>query len=618
MSNKFPVQFILGLKDQATEAFSAVEKKFGDLESKAVGFNRRMQRIGEGFEKVGKRMSLALTAPIAAFAGFGVKESAELQGKLADIGNLFENGLGESELNKRLETVRKSIEDISVQTGASTENIAESFKQVIDAGFNVSESMQIVAASTKLATIEGTQLETTSKSLTKVLSQFKIPADQVENLAGKVRMLSEQAKDIPAGELFAGIESLAPKAKDLGVSMDELFAALAQATDILPAGEAISALDNVLNSFSQITPKAAAEAKRLGLDFGRTALKTKGLSGVLEDISKNGSKVETTFNRLFKSKEAALLFKGLATRNLKEFNENVKQLGDKSGVAANFQDDLQRRLGGLDNLMLRLSKAFKRFQVTAVEPLVKFLEAKLPSVISGFEKLNAIFEDNEWLRQIVFWTGAILAVLGPLALAIGTVVKVWGLATVGWIAATKWLTGIAAALDTIVIAFTGISAFTWGILILGALGWYRAITKLAEGWGSLWASTKDFFTNWDGGISSKFMAFFDFLNKIVPEVLLELNNLFGLTPPKWLENLARNGLFGGGGGAQETGKNFQPSYSPSSNASQPPAPSSSVKSGQVGVSVNFSNMPKGTRVETDDKMNYLNSLSLGYSMGGGL
>ena len=630
MGNKYPIQFILNLKDQATENLKGIQKQFAQLEKDASGFNRRMQKLGGQLQKTGKKLSIALTAPIAGLAAFGVKDVAEFEGALADVRNLLSKDLVGPELQNTIDGISKSIKSLTTETGADKIQLAKSFQDLTDAGFSVSDSMKILRESTKLAVVEGTELNETTQSMIQIMTKFNVPATEAGNLAAKLRMLSEEADNIPTTELLSAIQRIAPTAKSLGLSMDEVFGLIAQGSKKLAPDQLFGALEQGLETLLKGSPKAGKEAMRLGVDFGRTSVRGKGLVSVMEAISKSNRLAATSFTRLFKSPEAAQLFEDIS-KNADTYRKTIQKVGNDTENVANINDDFRARSQALDRQLMILNSNFKELRDTAIAPLVGFLNENMPAITAALQRFATALKDNKGLQQLVFWGGAVLAVLGPLLIVLGLLVKGIGAAWTAIVFLGGVLLKIPALLGAIYKGFllivTAIKAFVAiiGGATLAAIGlWLAALAGVAsiayqiyKNWGLL----TDFFKNeLSAALESPLhvlQRIADFLMKFPLEILNRIVTLGGLLKtPEFLRNMLDSDVFGANNNASAQPAAATIAPLPERQVSQPQPPRTNIKEGQVGVNVNFSNMPKGTRVETDDKMGYLNSLNLGYALGG--
>lgn len=632
MANKFPVQFILGLKDQATENLKGVQKAFAGLERQASGFNRRMQMVGRDLEKTGKKMTVAVTAPIAALGAFAVKDAAKFEGEMAKVANLLNNQFVGTDLTNRLEEARTGFKKLALEFGVNKDELVKPFADLVDMGMSVDDAMKTLRAGLKLSTAEGSDLGETMSAISQIMKTTGLGADKVDELTAKIHMLNQAADPTGKTDLTSGLKDLIPISQDLGMSLDDTFALIATATKskLVPADQAIQTLADTLKAFTKVKGDASKEAIRLGVDFGRTGIKAKGFDGILKQFVGNNKLVATSFDRLFKNKDAARLFKGLVEQ-LPELNKQMVELADNSKNVADLNADLDNVMGALDKQLDVLNVAFKEMRDEAFRGLVDFLKENGPTIVQTFKDIAETLRNNEGLRKFVFWAGAIAAVLGPVLIALGFMAQGLGIV---WKAAVFLTTGIGklgailwAVIKPIMAFVAGISGTTLaaiGLFTVGIAGIAYAAKQIYDNWDSL----VDFF---DVQLTSAIekpldvlKRFADFLLKFPLEILNQIITLGGtFQTPEWLSSLTRSDPTGvnesqfGGQAISSPIQNPMASMLPERNVSTPFPPAQNIKQGQVGLNVNFSNAPKGTRVDVSDKDQYLQSLQMGYALEGG-
>ena len=227
---------------------------------------------------------------------------------------------------------------------------------VASAGFGeVSQLTDVLKASQLGATGGFSDLATVADATTSVLNAYGLESDKAAKLIDGFIQTQNDGK-IVVDQYAQQIGRLAPIAAGAGVSIDELNAAISTVTATgVPVESTFAGLRQVIASIQKPTSEAAKAAEKLGIDFSATALKTKGLSGVLAEVVEKGGASEETLALLFGSVEARTAILPLLNDQLVTFNKNLENQAEAQGVAARAAFEAQNTIQGQ---LTRLGSAF--------------------------------------------------------------------------------------------------------------------------------------------------------------------------------------------------------------------------------------------------------------------
>ena len=227
---------------------------------------------------------------------------------------------------------------------------------VASAGFGeVAELSDVLKASQLGATGGFSELATVADATTSVLNAYGLESDKAAKLIDGFIQTQNDGK-IVVDQYAQQIGRLAPIAAGAGVSIDELNAAISTVTATgVPVESTFAGLRQVIASIQKPTSEAAKAAEKLGIDFSATALKTKGLSGVLAEVVEKGGASEETLALLFGSVEARTAILPLLNDQLVTFNKNLENQANAQGVAAKAAFEAQNTIQGQ---LTRLGTAF--------------------------------------------------------------------------------------------------------------------------------------------------------------------------------------------------------------------------------------------------------------------
>jgi TP901 family phage tail tape measure protein len=238
--------------------------KAGQSMSAAMGkaltsFGNDAMKVGKSMTKVGDSMTRNVTVPILA--------AGAATGKLAlDFDTTMNQIVGLAKVPRdQIAGVRDEILKMAGDVGRSPQELAEAFYFVASAGFSADEAMKVLDISAKAAASGMGETQDIAKVLGGVINAYGHEnldaATAADQLTAAIQDGSAEASD------FAGvIGTLAPGAAALGVSFDQVTAALAGMTNVgLSADEAATSLNQVFSGLLKPTSQAEEAMKGLGL-----------------------------------------------------------------------------------------------------------------------------------------------------------------------------------------------------------------------------------------------------------------------------------------------------------------------------------------------------------------
>lgn len=412
---------------------SGAERKLKQLEDKMNAFEKAAKKAQGTLPKTNKEIKDTGKAANESAKGIG-----KLQKKLLGLGKTIAVGAGvmtwfrgfaEADrasgavktLGVNVEELKKKLFDVSVASGnlrSQTELLAASY-DVASAGFtSAADISKILSASVDGAVGGMTTMAKVSDAATSVMNTYGKSADEARGLIDGFIQTQNDGKII-LDQYASQIGRLAPMGAAAGVGIQELNAAISAITATgLPVEQTFTGLKMVLQGIVRPTSEAAAIAKKLGIDFDATALKSKGFAGVLQDmIQKTGGNTEA-MGRMFGSVEALNAFLPLVNDGLVKFNKNLVNQKNASGAASEAAKIMSGTVGqalgrvadGMGNIIRNLDYVGVAF---------KYVLSIVNEFIQGFLQMPKWFQ--------IAATSAVALGIGLLALgpAVGVVMAVF-------------------------------------------------------------------------------------------------------------------------------------------------------------------------------------------------
>lgn len=365
----------------------------------------------------------ALTALSAAAA----KSAADMESALVKLGTVSNQVLDDQE------GFKDGIEDLSneLKNSASQVELTQASYDIASAGYQEqSEILAILEQSQKTATGGYSDLNTVANASTTILNALEGSFDETATTQERMVSITDQMLTvqnngkIEAGQYAAQIGRVASTAGSAGVSLESLNAFIATSTSRgVSAEQSFTALQATISNIQKPTKEASDEAARLGIEFNATALKTKGLEGVLNSISSSTKLSDDSLTKLFGSMEAVKGVSAVTGENLSVFNSNLADMqeaaqGASGAVDKAFGAETETTAAKAAAAMNKISDAMVSIGEGAAIALAPAVEA-VGFLVGAFNSLPAPIQQGTGL--IIALTGGALTLGAALVTLIGFV-----------------------------------------------------------------------------------------------------------------------------------------------------------------------------------------------------
>jgi TP901 family phage tail tape measure protein len=362
--------------------------------TKKTGFS--LQKARSAIDGIGRKLSIA-AAGMAAFGGVSIKSALDLNKSMANVSTLLSTGAND------VHKLKTTVQDMSVETGKSTEDLAEGLYEVISAfGDTAAASGQL-----KIATRAGVAGRASTLESIKMLSAVtKGYGDTSEEALQKVSDLAFKTVELGQTtfpELAASMGRVVPLASSMNTSQNELFATMATLTGVTgSASEVTTQLASVYASFLKPSENMTKLAKKQGFESAATMMKSLGLAKTME-VLKDATKGEADeVAKFIKRKEGQIAVLALTGGQYDTYSDKLEKMevvtnatdaayrkqtqginaqGHSWDKTRRRMDRFMQRLG--DKLLPVLSKLLDK-----LEPLIEYLENMSDETIESWIALG--------------------------------------------------------------------------------------------------------------------------------------------------------------------------------------------------------------------------------------
>ena len=379
-------------------------------------FRAKMNQIEKGVDKHKGKIQKGLNKVSLAFVGIGIaagKASIDFNRSMANIATLIPGNI------KRVEELKGSVQDLSIETGKSTGDIADGLYQVISAFGDTSDTVKILDTNVRAA---AAGLATTTDAINLTSAVTKGYGDTTAAAIAKaadLAFVTVKLGQTTFPELASSIGKVIPMASAMNVSQEELFAGFAALTGVTGgAAEVSTQFAGILGAM--VTPTADMEAAlaKCGYATYDLMIKDLGLMGALELLKSKTDGTMVGLGKLFSRKEGLIGVTALLGAQEEDYTEKLDAMTKGSGAAAEAYGEMTEGIN-------KTGHAFDRAKASIVVMLQKLGDELAPVILSaanGISKfvgkigklIEAFSKAPKSVKSTVLALGGLLALSGPL------------------------------------------------------------------------------------------------------------------------------------------------------------------------------------------------------------
>ncbi len=482
-----------------------LEKTFDGVNKQIDNFSKKMQDTGKKIGKVGKDLSLKVTAPIVAIGAIAAKTGMEFDAAMSEVAAI--SGATGEDL--------KALEDMAKEMGRTTKfsasEAAEGLKYMAMAGWDTQQQLDGLPGILNLAAASGEDLGTVSDIVTDAMTAFGMEAAQAGEFADVLAAAASNS-NTNVSMLGESFKYVAPVAGALGFEAKDAATALGlMANAGIKGSQAGTALRTLLTNLVKPTKESATAMDELGISLTDADGNMKELSDVMGDLRGAfrdlGPDQQAFYAAQIAGQQGMSGLLAIVNAAEDDFNDLSGAINNSTGeaerMAAEMQDNLAGRLTELKSALEGLALQIYDVMLPALEGFVAIVQR----VVDWFAQLSP------GMQRAIVVVGALAAAIGPVLVVIGNIITAIGViapivakiiaaikvvgAVIGGVAAgpiALIVAAIAALIAIIVLAIKYwdeiVAAFkaAWEWLKNVFQKWWEGFTEF---WGNLWENVKN-------------------------------------------------------------------------------------------------------------------------------
>tara|TARA_R110000751_G_scaffold90246_1_gene177250 strand:- start:11579 stop:14320 length:2742 start_codon:yes stop_codon:yes gene_type:complete len=444
--------------------------KTAEFNKKIAGAGAKLQKFGAQVGKVGKSMTMMVTAPLLAAGAASVKLSLDFQKSMTKIQTLVGRTTGE------IAHMKKEVLKLSSESAQSPKDLADALYFLESGGLkaeNAIETLETVAKGAAIGLGEMESIATVGAAAQNAYGIETITAsDAIDKFAVMVRTGMFDAE-----QLSSVLGKQLGTAAELGISFDEAGAYISTFTSVTgDATGATTSFGAIMDVFTKLdvkpTENQAVALDKIGLSAGQVKemLSEKGLMGTMKhlkgEFDKNGVSMGAFMTSSVALKGSLTVLgnqAGAYSDNLEQMQTSTENAGAvQEGFAVTSETDafkMEQSMNSITVAGVGLGDA--------LVPVVQKITEKINELTTWWNGLDKSSQDN--IASWIVW----IATVGPVLMIVGKMITLGGSAIKmfkTWNAAVKvaggiqmWFNGVMAAnpISIIILAFTALVAAIW-------------------------------------------------------------------------------------------------------------------------------------------------------------
>jgi len=338
------------------------------------------------------------------FAGLGIGAAAifaKISKEAYDFSIQFESAMKEVQTISRavqqdFQGISQEIIDMSKEVPENAQKLAKGLYQIVSAGYDGAEAMDMLRQSAKLAVAGVSDTYTAADAITSIMNAYGEAAGNAANISDKLFTTIKNAKTTMR-ELGPEITTVTGLAAQAGVAFDDLMAIISTGAKTLKTPEMMTGIRGMLTAIIKPSEEAKELIAELGIEFDTAALKAKGFQGFLNDlITATDGNIEM-LSQLFPNVRGLTGLLSVATDEGKEFERQLQNIQSATGATEDafrvMMETTENQVAILKNNVMAKLKPFGDWLVGFVNDVAGGINRAMEEAKTEFEIAAGHFDD---------------------------------------------------------------------------------------------------------------------------------------------------------------------------------------------------------------------------------
>jgi TP901 family phage tail tape measure protein len=483
-----------------------LNKAIRDIQRAEGGFKKFVTGadiLGESMKKVGKSLSMNVTAPLALMGTAATSLAIDFDSSMTKIVSLV--GLSA----KEVEGMRTSVLKLSGETSKAPQELADGLFVLTSAGLRGNDALSALDAAARASASGLGETNDIARAVAGAMNAYGTDVISAAK-ATDIIVATARSGNFEVSEFSSALGRVLPFAQQAGASLEDVGGAVALLTRTNgDATASVTQVQALLRAFVVPTAEATKALSSVGLSAEdlRKAVSTDGLPAALEMLDEKLGGNREKLGRLLGSSEAASAAFQILEADAASLqgtfgvtNDAIGMTNDAFGITSDTAGfKMQKSLNGLKVVAIELGDS--------LVPVVEKISAAMEKMTTKFKALSP--EQKEMIVKVL----AIVAAVGPMLIIVGSVIGALG--------------NLAVAIKVVGTALQFLTMNPIGAVILGIAALIAIIVIVVRNWDNIkvaasnaWSRIKEIVGSAKDFIVAKMQAIGDFIIKYHPLAIL--------------------------------------------------------------------------------------------------
>lgn len=483
----FNVSYIYTLKDKFTPIANKIKTSTDNIGSSFKGLQDRAKKLSDRLDKIGKNLSLKVTAPIVASGTAAALMFGKFEEGLGNTLTLLDSTAPEG-FSKRLEKVAKS----GIKAGYGIEDSTKALFDSVSALGAGDAAIQAFETAQILARGGAASLSVSVDGLTSVMNAYGKETTKASDVANAFFSAQKGGKTTVEA-LASNVGKVAPVAKAAGVEFKTLLATMAQLTlGGLSTEMASTGLRGAINSLTKPSKEAEKVMQQYGIASNATELQSQGLLKTLEKLSVLAKKNPNLIAQMIPEVEARTAIAALGEKEIGNLKNIIAGINNDISKGTGLTDAFAKKNAEMNATVARAAGNLKIMAITAgaiMAPAISKV-ANIIGIVS--QKFTQFAQQNPKLAKLSLVLIGMVAVAGPLIVAAGMLASMFAAFSAAAAIVAAKIALVATAIAALIVFWDDLMQGMQNVLEFWEGGFLNGIKTVASAISDLISSLSEF------------------------------------------------------------------------------------------------------------------------------
>ncbi len=389
-----------------------------DLDKGINSASSKIGKFGQDMQQLGGNLTRNVTLPLV---GIGTAATVAFTQLNSAMGNVQSLGVAQD----RVLELRDSVQEMAVDVGKSTGDLADGLYQVISAFGDTSDTVNVLEINARAAAA-GLATTTDAINLTSAVTKGygDTSAESVQQVAD-LAFVAVQLGQTTFPELAASIGRVVPIAANLNITQEELFATMATLTGVTGnAAEVSTQLRGGIQALMAPTESMAGLMNNLGFANGAAMIEQLGFAGSMQAIVEAAAASGEPLQNYLASIEGQTLALALAGPQAENYVTKLAAMQEAAGAAdAAFvaqTEGVNANGFAMQQAAIKGQVLLEKLGEGLAPALVDVMDAATPLINKVVEMANKFADLDPATQKNIVKAVALVAAIGPVITIVGT------------------------------------------------------------------------------------------------------------------------------------------------------------------------------------------------------